>query len=103
LEEIMAANNLANPDVLDVGQQIVIPEAGSTTTAPSPTQAPGSTDDTTSGPTTGEQTHTVQAGDNLYRIGLQYGFTVDELAEYNNLTNVNSLVVGQAIRIPPRN
>ena len=44
----------------------------------------------------------MQAGENLYRIGLQYGFTVEELATYNNLANPNSLSVGQQIQIPPQ-
>ena len=48
-----------------------------------------------------EQIHVVQAGDNLYRIGLQYGISWTVLAEYNNLANANDLEVGQQIRIPP--
>lgn len=51
---------------------------------------------------TGETIHVVQAGDNLYRIGLKYGFTYQELAAYNNLANPDRLDIGQQIRIPPR-
>jgi LysM repeat protein len=51
---------------------------------------------------TGEIIHTVQAGENLFRIGLRYGFTVAELAAYNGIANPNVLSVGQQIRIPPR-
>lgn len=51
--------------------------------------------------TTGEQIHVVQAGENLYRIGLQYGVSWTVLAEYNNIANPNDLEVGQQIRIPP--
>lgn len=51
---------------------------------------------------TGEQIHIVQAGDNLYRIGLRYGFTIQELATYNGLVNPDSLTIGQEIKIPPR-
>ena len=105
VEDLMAANGLTNPDVLEVGQQLVIPDPGFADTAVPPT-----TDDTTTAPppavddtTNEEQIHIVQAGDNLYRIGLRYGFTIDQLAEYNNLTDVNNLEVGQEIRIPPSN
>jgi len=49
----------------------------------------------------GEIIHVVQAGENLYRIGLRYGFTVQELATYNGITNPDVLAVGQQIRIPP--
>lgn len=51
---------------------------------------------------TGEIIHIVQAGDNLYRIGLQYGFTYQELANYNGITNPDRLEIGQQIRIPPK-
>lgn len=51
---------------------------------------------------TGEIIHIVVAGDNLYRIGLQYGFTYQELAIYNGLTNPDRLDIGQQIKIPPR-
>lgn len=49
---------------------------------------------------TGEQIHTVQPGQNLYRIGLQYGCTVAELTAYNGIFNPNYITVGQEIRIP---
>ena len=49
---------------------------------------------------TGEKVHTVQAGDNLYRIGLQYGCTVAELSAYNGIANPHYINVGQEIIIP---
>ncbi|MBK8987505.1 MAG: LysM peptidoglycan-binding domain-containing protein [Chloroflexi bacterium] len=90
-QEIAIANNLANVNQLDVGQVLVIPVAGST---PPPVG--------TTPPTVGEQVHVVQAGDNLFRIGLRYGFTVNELATYNGIANPERIFVGQVIRIPPR-
>jgi LysM repeat protein len=86
VEDIARANQIVNIDRLDVGQTLIIPVGGL------PEQPP----------TTGETIHIVRAGDNLFRIGLQYGFTVDELVAYNNLANPNRLEVGQEIRIPPR-
>lgn len=50
----------------------------------------------------GEIIHTVQAGENLYRIGLRYGVSYQELAAYNGISNPDVLSVGQQIRIPPR-
>ena len=41
----------------------------------------------------------VKNGDNLYSIGRKYNISVNELKEYNNLTN-DILRVGQLIRIP---
>lgn len=99
----MAANNLANPDSLDVGQALVIPDEGSAETADTSDDTTTSAEEPTPTTPNEEQIHIVQPGDNLYRIGLQYGFTIDELAQYNELTDVNNLEVGQEIRIPPSN
>jgi murein DD-endopeptidase MepM/ murein hydrolase activator NlpD len=35
------------------------------------------------------KTHIVKRGENLYRIGLKYGVTVDELKEWNGLSDIN--------------
>ena len=45
--------------------------------------------------------YVVQPGDNLFRIGLRFGFTVNELAAYNNIANPNLIYAGQVILIPP--
>jgi LysM repeat protein len=44
--------------------------------------------------------HTVQAGENLYRIALRYGTTVNAIVAANNLPNRNSVRVGQVLLIP---
>jgi len=49
------------------------------------------------------ETHTVAAGENLYRIGLRYGVSWVTLAQLNNLTNPNSITVGQVLRLPGSN
>lgn len=43
------------------------------------------------------QTHVVQPGQNLFRIGLQYGVRWDTLAAWNNLANANLVYVGQVL------
>lgn len=90
MDILIQANNLADPNRLDVGDQVLVPLSGNL-----PENA-GATP-----PTGEERIHIVAAGDNLFRIGLLYGFTVDELALYNGLANPNALEVGQEIRIPP--
>jgi LysM repeat protein len=45
-------------------------------------------------------THTVQAGENLYRISLMYGTTVTAIAQANNITNPSLIYVGQVLIIP---
>lgn len=44
--------------------------------------------------------HVVQRGENLYRISLQYGLTVAELARANSISNPDSIYVGQRLIIP---
>lgn len=86
--QITAANNIANPDRLALGQELTIP-------CPDGTTAGG---ETTTG---GETVYVVQPGDNLFRIARRYGLTTEELAAYNNISDPTRLSVGQEIRIPP--
>lgn len=44
--------------------------------------------------------HTVQPGENLFRIALRYGLTVDVVARANNIFNPNTIYVGQVLCIP---
>jgi LysM repeat protein len=90
--DILAANSIPDPNNIPAGTVLVIP-APAATPAPQPTAPP---------PSTGEQTHVVQPGENLFRIGLKYGFTAEELAAYNGISNINLIYVGDVIKIPPR-
>lgn len=74
-------------------------------------QTPAATTAATSAPTAtpkteataaGEIIHIVAAGENLFRIGLRYGFAMEELAAYNGIENPDVVFLGQEIRIPPR-
>ncbi|MDX1412781.1 MAG: LysM peptidoglycan-binding domain-containing protein [Candidatus Promineifilaceae bacterium] len=47
-----------------------------------------------------ERTHTVGAGDTLYSIGLQYNMSWVAIAEANDITNPDSLYIGQELIIP---
>ena len=78
----------AAPPVVDPTAAPAVPEA---TVAPTPETS-----------ASGEIIHTVQPGENLFRIGLRYGFTYQELAAYNGITNPAVISVGQQIRIPPK-
>nr|WP_083878815.1 LysM domain-containing protein [Acetivibrio cellulolyticus] len=44
--------------------------------------------------------YVVKSGDTLSKIAKQYDTTVAELAEFNNIQNVNIISVGQIIKIP---
>lgn len=43
------------------------------------------------------QYHTVQRGENLYRIALKYGTTVSELQRINKIANPNRIYAGQRL------
>jgi N-acetylmuramoyl-L-alanine amidase len=45
-------------------------------------------------------THKVKKAENLYRIALKYGVSMDRLAAYNGIKDKNNLGVGQVLKIP---
>ena len=83
---LAAANNLSNPRLIYVGQRLVIP------TASGPTRPTASR----------TSLHVVQRGENLFRIALHYGVTVNALAAANGIVNTNRIYVGQRLVIPGR-
>lgn len=84
VEAILRANNIANPNYIYAGQKLVIPKAGE-----APPSPPG-----------GGKVHVVQAGDNLFRIALRYGVTIEEITRANNIVNPRYIYVGQELTIP---
>lgn len=81
--------------------------AGVTVTSPdavieaTPT-SPGETTTTTAAPAQPQQVlYTVQPGDTLSVIAGNFGVSIDELAAYNGITDINSLVPGVELAIPP--
>ena len=44
--------------------------------------------------------HIVQRGENLFRIALRYGVSVDAMVQANGLSNPNQIYAGQALVIP---
>lgn len=101
LEELLAANPdlVGDPPVLQIAQQLNLPcesETGAQVAPPTsvpPTNAAG-------GATGSTSTYTVQSGDSLYTISLQFGVTIEAIVSANNLANPNSLDVGQLLIIP---
>lgn len=87
VEAIAAANGIANPSRIRVGQTLTIPGA---TGAPAPAPSGGGT------------TYVVQRGDNLFRIALRYGISYAYLAQYNGIADPSRIYVGQVLKIPPQ-
>ena len=75
-QKLAAYNNISNPSLIRVGQEIRIPGVAS------------------------DRIYTVKSGDTLSSIASKYGTTYKKLAEYNNIINPNLIRVGQNIKIP---
>jgi len=96
---IMRANNLRNPNVIYVGQRLVIPTAATVTPAAT-AGAPPAADATPTPVLEAEQVHVVARGETLFAIALRYGVSVGELMRANNLRNANLIRPGQRLVIP---
>jgi lipoprotein NlpD len=75
-----------------VTDRAVGPEADPTVTTPGA--------GVTGGPVS-ERFYVVERGDTLNRIAQKFGYTWQEVAAWNNLTDPNALAVGQSLRVSP--
>ena len=89
-DQVAAANGISDPSRIYVGQTLIIPVAGSV----APPVSAASTVENPAG------FHIVQAGENLFRIGLKYGVTAQQIAVANGLSSVGMIFVGQRLTIP---
>ena len=76
--------------------------AASATSTPSPsiTVNPITVAPVTTTPTTIAGEYTVQAGDTLGQIAKRVGVSVEEIAQFNGITDPNTIIVGQVLKIP---
>lgn len=90
--ELLRLNQLSNPNVIAIGQKLIVP-AGS---------GAGSGTGGTTKPATGSQgrTYIVQKGDTLLSIARRYGLTVKQLQSANNISNPDRIYPGQTLTIP---
>jgi len=83
----------ANPQLLKTGDQLTVPVAVAI-----PGENSGSPG--TGGGSSTVRTYTVKQGDTLTVIAIKYATTVAAIASANNITNINSISVGQVLVIP---
>lgn len=100
---IVAANNLANPDLIYASQHLAIPTgahhghlAPVAPYAPVAPVAPVTPSVSTSVDTL---SYTVQYGDTLNSIAGKYGTTAKKLAEMNGIANINVIETGKVLKI----
>lgn len=84
VEAIMAINPGINPNRLQIGQVICIPQAG---TPPGPSCPNGFF-------------YSVRPGDTFYTIAQRYGISVESMIKANPNVNPNGLQIGQVICVP---
>lgn len=102
VDDLVAANGIVNPDILEVGQVLVIPVPGAGDDGAADAGDAGDTDgDTGDEAVTPEQVYVIQPGDTLGRIGQRFGFTAEEIAAYNNMAVTDLIYVGDELLIPP--
>ncbi len=98
VEALMQVNDLANPDTLFVGQELVIPRG---TVAPRPTPTPSATLRASPTPAPGQMIiYVVKPGDNLTSIAQQFDVPVEDILRANGLANADAIFVGQELLIP---
>ena len=78
VNEIASQNGIQNPNLIYVGQTLVIPKQNNN----------------------GQITYIVKRGDTLSQIARSYGVTVNEIASQNGIQNPNLIYVGQTLTIP---
>ncbi len=90
IEALLGANGLPDPNVLALGQELVIPggEAAPPGSPPAPTTQPGE-----------PAVYVVKEGDSLYAIAEQVGVDVGTIVALNGLTDADVLAIGQELRI----
>ncbi len=84
VEAIMRVNPGIDPNNLQIGQVICIPE-----TTPPPTRCP-----------VGTFSYTIRSGDTLYLLAIRYNTTVEAIMRVNPGIDPNNLQIGQVICIP---
>ena len=90
VEAIAAANDLADPSLIDVGQRLVIP-----------TDRPELVPEPAPEPEPEGRIHPVRAGETLPALAFRYGATVWGLARANELDRWDLLWPGQLLVVPP--
>ncbi len=88
------ANNIANPNIIVIGQVLMIP--GPAYATPFPTSTPRGS---MSVPPAGHL-YQVMPGDSLYRISARFNVSVAELIQVNGIKDASHLFVGQMLIIP---
>ena len=84
MDHLAASNGIRNPNILILGQRLVVPCKGMEPAQPSDACT----------------WYVVQRGDTLSKVAANYGSTVQAIAQRNGISNVNLIYVGQKLCVP---
>jgi LysM repeat protein len=91
LVELMDANGIRNPDLLEVGQELILPPPADAEEVVTPQIGPQRR---------GFYYYTVQQGDTLSELAKEFDSTMLALLEFNNLPDEETVYSGLQLRIP---
>src|SRR5258706_3747000 len=105
VEALMAANNIADPSLIYVGQVLVIPGAANSSPPPATPNNSNNVSNASSNavPPSSPGTYIVQPGDTLNIIARKFNVSVNDLISANNIPDPNHIVPGQQLVIPGAN
>lgn len=93
----LKATNGKNSDIIQIGEELIVPGAASTAMGATSSQpAPSVVSPVSSG-----ATHTVQSGEYPGAIAQKYGMSVKELLQLNGISDPRKLQVGQVLKLSP--
>jgi membrane-bound lytic murein transglycosylase D len=94
IKELLTLNDLTEKDKLSVGQKLRVQK---------PSAVAAKTEgETSSKNAQGPITHTVVAGETLFRISKNYEVDIDDVKKLNNMSG-NNVILGQKLKIPQKN
>ena len=92
-QELARINGISNPNFIQIGQVLKIPNSNSYNNSYSSTPSIPSS----------YNSYTVVSGDTLGKIAQKFGTTYQELARINGISNPNFIQIGQVLKIPNSN
>ncbi|MFN8447425.1 MAG: LysM peptidoglycan-binding domain-containing protein [Anaerolineae bacterium] len=98
--DIAQRSGMVNPNLIHVGDRLIIPGCGTSGYVPPPTSTPGLGVPGVTPAPGGSGTYVVQQGDTLFALSLRWGTTVHAIAALNGIQNVNLIFIDQVLTIP---
>ncbi|MFV2039251.1 MAG: LysM peptidoglycan-binding domain-containing protein, partial [Acidimicrobiales bacterium] len=94
VEDLIAANNLTDPNLIVAGDTLEVPQAAEPTGTNEVVQTSTGLDPAT------PRTHSVSGGDNLWSLATQYGVPLGALARLNGIGDDAVIRPGQVLELP---